>query len=440
MEAVMDKWKKAIQKLQSDLSRGDPETVEAFLQILEQYLSDGVHFHGLEAQEINPALQNLDLNLDLDLRREGQSFVNFSMMINGNMPMSDSLARCFRMRQEHSLTTSASQCLTEGKLKWSATASRYRDAANGFACFATPELDYLVCVETNSGKEVWKRGLKSPIAAYPAMSDTAVFYGDFDKMLYAVDLRGGQEIWTLQMDHRIVTPGTVDGGRLWFGNCDGRFRSIDIANPGRINTLDVEVFPADAPTVSEGLACVDCNTSFIVVDSTTAKQVWAPVLSKRLLFSPTIHRGKVYCHTVDEFLRALDVETRKEIWNSPLHHSLGSVIVPGGGMIFCRYMENQIRAFDATTGEVRWTFNSEQDGISSPAYSDGLVFAFGATGFCLKAETGEPVWRFALSSKEIKEEDKKDYLWELAFHAPLCDSDTAFFNDDKGNLLAVGND
>lgn len=222
-----------------------------------------------------------------------------------------------RPRQEPGKIVCASTWLTKGKLKWSATASRFRDAANGLVCFATPELDYLVCVETNSGKEVWKRRLRSPIAGYPMMSYTALVYGDADKMVYGLDLQTGQEKWNLQMEHRIVTPGAIDNRRLWFGVSDGTYRSVEVETPEEMIVLDLEEFTTERPSVSDGRVCFNWGSSFVVADSRSARFLWSPSFPGTLevLMSPTIHMGTVYCHTEDGYLRAQDVEAKREIWS-----------------------------------------------------------------------------------------------------------------------------
>ena len=349
-------------------------------------------------------------------------------------------------RQEPGKIVRASAWLTEGKLKWSTAASRYREAANGFVCFATPELDCLVCVETNSGKEVWKRRLRSHIAAYPIVSDTTVVYGDFDKMLCALDLQTGHEKWNLQMEHRIVTPGAIDNGRLWFGVSDGTYRSVDVETPDEMSVLDLEEFNTEAPSVSEQRVCFNWGSSFVVADSRSARLLWSPSFPGTLevLMSPAIHRGIVYCHTEDGYLRAHDVEAKKEIWSHQVYQEWCTKVAVGSGMVFSRFSNNQIRAFDVETGEVRWTFDTEGTGVSAPGYSNGSVFIVSCGGrgmreFCLNAETGAPIWRFSLFDEEI-DEWGEDILMELAFHAPLCDGGTALFNDVSGNLIAVGND
>lgn len=99
----MDNWKEAIQKLQADLLKGDPATTAAFIESLEQFVRDGFHAHDTEAQEINPALKNLDVNMELRLYEKSQSFLRLSATVEAELPLSDSLVfalRYMRMQEE----------------------------------------------------------------------------------------------------------------------------------------------------------------------------------------------------------------------------------------------------------------------------------------------------------------------------------------------------
>jgi outer membrane protein assembly factor BamB len=433
-----------IQKPQSQLGVVDGRLVSEVTEKIEEILLKGIAGHDTNVEMVRSTLKNYDVNLALRIGSEGEPTI--SVRLNAEFPFADVLARLFppvQTSEAWGLITRASDCNTEGKVKWSAASGIRRAAANGQVCFTSRNRDYLVCADIRTGKEIWKHKLDSIILADPTFSEDMVFYGAFDNSIHALDLRTGHENWKLQLDYRVEALGAVDTGHLWFGGEDRNFHWINVENPVGVRTLDFEDWPTHGPSSSEGLTCVKWGDYLTVVDSMSGRQVWSPELREEVLFSPTIHMDKVYCHTLDGRLRALDLQTREELWNHQVFQEWSTTVVVGGGMVFSRFSQKQIRAFDAETGDVRWTFDTEEVGVSAPAYSDGSVFVIGCghgvTGFCLNAETGAPTWRFALSGKEINEEEE-EFLMELASNAPLCDGNTAFFNDDKGNLIAVGND
>ncbi|MBI5724750.1 MAG: PQQ-binding-like beta-propeller repeat protein [Planctomycetes bacterium] len=92
--------------------------------------------------------------------------------------------------------------------------------------------------------------------------------------------------------------------------------------------------------------------------------------------------------------------------------------VAAGGMVFVSAIdEHKILALDAKTGDTRWTFTVGGRVDTPPTYHAGLLLFGSHDGhlYCLKAASGELVWRFraAPEDRRIVARDRVESVWPL---------------------------
>ncbi len=106
----------------------------------------------------------------------------------------------------------------------------------------------------------------------------------------------------------------------------------------------------------------------------------------------------------------LTFSQRDRVWDDPLNHDLMSYDrnfepVVAGDLLFLTFSErDKLAAFDLETGVERWAYYADGPLWFAPVVSNGRVYAASDDGhlYCLKAETGELLWKFRGAPDDIK--------------------------------------
>jgi outer membrane protein assembly factor BamB len=162
-------------------------------------------------------------------------------------------------------------------------------------------------------------------------------------------------------------PPAVSGGRVYVAQLQGHFLALDSKTGRRLWWRRFDGCSAASPTVADGV-------------------VYEPYLPKPCAYGPRGGPG---------FLVALDAATGNELWRFRGPPSESSTLLVGGVLYFGAW-DNRIYALDVHTRKVRWSYATDGEIDSSPAYSRGTVYigTNGGSVYALDARTGRLRWRF----------------------------------------------
>jgi outer membrane protein assembly factor BamB len=276
-------------------------------------------------------------------------------------------------------------------------------------------------------RQVWsfQPAGRSDIASSPVVAGNHVYVGvirrnAFEQLgeLSCLDRETGKEIWRFDnggtMKQMFSSP-CVDGGKVYIG----------------------EGFHENA------------GCRLFCLDVATGKKVWDFETDSHTESSPCVVEGKVYFGAGDDGLYCLDAATGKKLWQYPepgaregLHIDASPTVV--GGRVYCgsgvsrTNRKLQVFCLKADTGKPVWAMDAiELPAWGSPAvWGDHVYFGLGngrltvsdpkpgGAVLCLEAKTGRRIWR----CDEIRD----------AIHArPAVDRHRVYVTSRDGNCYAI---
>ncbi|WP_434222013.1 PQQ-binding-like beta-propeller repeat protein [Limnospira platensis CENA597] len=100
---------------------------------------------------------------------------------------------------------------------------------------------------------VWRFSTQAAISSSPAVSEGIVYFGSWDRHLYALDANTGQERWRFRTQAVIDSSPAVSAGVVYFGSYDNHLYALD-ANTGQERWhFQTENWIRSSPAVSDGI-------------------------------------------------------------------------------------------------------------------------------------------------------------------------------------------
>jgi eukaryotic-like serine/threonine-protein kinase len=229
------------------------------------------------------------------------------------------------------------------------------------------------------GGVLWRKQTDGAVRASPTVSDGIVFIGSADGHFYALDATTGRERWQFTSGSAVTSSAALAGGRAFFSDAKGTFYALDVGE-GRL--LWKAQFGADVPRAYE--------------------------------LETSEHSAT---HDIDYFLSSAVV--------------LGDMVVVGGG-------DGVVYALDAKSGRQRWRFRTEGRVRSSPAISQGVVYAasFDGSLYAIDLNTGSLKWRYDTKGRSL---DAADFGFDRKsiLSSPAVIDGVVHFGSRDSHLYAV---
>ena len=185
--------------------------------------------------------------------------------------------------------------------------------ATGLGPFSPEGRGAIVCVEAETGHEVWRYAPKDYRATFssPVVADGCVVCGEglhqvHDARVTCLDLLG-QKRWEFRTKSHVESTAAIDDGKVFFGAGDDGFYCLALepnaaGQPRILWHLDGEKFPdcESSPAVSEGVVYFglgDGGFAICAVDALTGTQRWRIETPYPVFAPPTIAAGKLYVPT-----------------------------------------------------------------------------------------------------------------------------------------------
>jgi outer membrane protein assembly factor BamB len=246
--------------------------------------------------------------------------------------------------------------------------------------------DGVYCADAVKGTKIWKfpegeraKKLKLHVDSTPAVLGKRVYVGGGfdeddghgDSALVCLDAETGKEVWVRETPRWMVRRGGPEGERLpvpaWGSPVvDGKQVFFGVGN-GRMTESSKNYEPVGA------LLCVDAETG---------KDLWDFKVADGVLNRPAIDRSRVYFGARDGYCYCVDRKTGKQRWK----RSLGSAVVVTPALdrcdtcghtsgVYVLGVEGQVCCLDAYTGKVHWSFDDLQQRDPVLASSPTVVVA-----------------------------------------------------------------
>ena len=215
---------------------------------------------------------------------------------------------------------------------------------------------YMVAMDAETGKELW-RFRTGVIESSPLLIGNILYFGSWDKKLYALDVRTRKPRWTFSAGAELKGGPAYSNGTIFFGSYDDRMYAVD---------------------------------------ARTGKERWSSTAAEANYYStPAVAYGRVYIGNTDGRVYAFGAKTGNLLWAT----STGSYVYSGPAVwnktVYVGSHSHRFFALDAGTGAVRWSFEAKDVIPGSPTVMAGVVyFSTRARSHGLNARSGKEVWRF----------------------------------------------
>ncbi|HLB25326.1 MAG TPA: PQQ-binding-like beta-propeller repeat protein [Nitrospirota bacterium] len=241
-----------------------------------------------------------------------------------------------------------------------------------------------------------------------AVADGRVYFGSWDKKLYALDAKTGSGLWSYEAGDCVDSSPLVRGGRVFFGSWDRNLYGLDVKDgrlawkfgmpPSNFDDHRQSSFAYTQYAVITG----GFDGSIYALSPDDGQKLWeiktgGPVRSTPYAIRPEVKGGK----------------KTKNVLLVKTHGYAGS----GDGYLY---------AFDYLTGGVLWKFKTGGAVNSSPAVDKALVYFGSQDGslYCLETRSGRKVWSYPTGSR-------------IEYSSPAITRARAIVGDAEGVLHAV---
>lgn len=226
-----------------------------------------------------------------------------------------------------------------------------------------------------SGREIWKVRLGSAPTGPALFTETSIFVGTANGLLFSLDRFDGAVLWSSQLRAQVLMPMVEEGGTLVVGT-----------NRDEVHAIDPE----------------------------TGETIWVyrrsvpRDLSVRGGVGVTVEGDRVFAGFSDGGLTALGLEDGRILWEvattagtARRFPDADAVPVVRDGTVYTTVFNDGVYAFDARTGAIRW--RQDAQGAHSLTLHEDLLLVGGARqALALQAETGAPVWSLPLGASYVQ--------------------------------------
>jgi outer membrane protein assembly factor BamB len=207
-----------------------------------------------------------------------------------------------------------------------------------------------------TGRRLWLRRI-GPTESSPLVVRGALYIGDWDGRVWALDASTGRTRWVAQLHGAIKGSLALSGTRLFIGTYGG----------------DV-----------------------VALSARTGRTIWRTGGHGRIYSSPAVAYGRVYIGSLDGGVYAFGAGTGHLLWA----HATGGYVYASPAVwrdrILVGSYDHHFYAFDAGTGDIRWRFDANGPISGSASVIDGLVYfsTFAERTYALRAVDGAQVTTF----------------------------------------------
>ena len=262
--------------------------------------------------------------------------------------------------------------------------------------------------DATTGEQVWVFPTNNQqVKTDPYVLDGVVYFGSYEKKMYAVDAKTGVKKWEFQTVAEVLSSPVVEKGILYFGggSSDKKVYALDAATGAKKWDFAIGGSADGSPVVSNGVVYTACfvDKTLYAIDAASGNLKWK-YGSDISGSSVCVSNGLVY--TSDNQNRgflAIDADKGTVKWRFSFpSNSLTSSPTLLNNIVYCMTFNGILYALDATTGDKKWEFQTSDISYfshSSPFASNGMVYVVGGSNkdnstnlYALDAATGAKKW------------------------------------------------
>lgn len=194
---------------------------------------------------------------------------------------------------------------------------------NGVVYFGAMD-GYLYAISLNDGAELWKFKTNGAVITTPLVVGSAIIFGSFDRILYALDASNmGAILWTFKSDSWFWAGPVSDGETVYAANMSGEIFALPLNRQGADAPIWVheigDTVNSTPVLTGDKLVVAAKNGIVSLLDTTTGTAEEIPLLLEKDIRAPLAAAGndesaRVYFGDKDGVVRSLDVDRWRISW------------------------------------------------------------------------------------------------------------------------------
>ena len=260
----------------------------------------------------------------------------------------------------------------------------------------------------------WSYKTGAEVRSSPAVANGVVFIASDD--LYALNSTTGELLWKYPNVFTVSSP-AVANGMVYVGSSDANLYAVHAATGTLLWKYTTGGAVTSSPTVVNGsvyVASTDANV--YALDARTGALLWKFATEGiSITSSPAVANGVLYIGAEDHIVRsgvaveegsvrALDAATGTLLWIYPTLTWIDSSPAVSNGIVYAGSLDGTFYALNSNDGSLLWQFTAGDHNLqSSPAVAGGVVY-FGSTDgniYALNAKTGDLLWQYTTGGAVI---------------------------------------
>lgn len=247
-----------------------------------------------------------------------------------------------------------------GRELWRASVLAQHAAAADQGRVVVATIDALIALDATTGATSWRIALKG--AAVPPMARGGwVLVGTASGDLLALRGADGTLVWRVALGAPLQSVPAIDGDRAYLALADGALVALDLTT-GQVIWQQKLPAPGGAITPAGDRLFVGCRDNFFYsIDARNGKRRWRWRTGADVPFGAAYDEARVYFVSLDNLLRALDVDSGTLQWRQPLDTRPIAAPRLNGGELTLAGLGAELLLFKAKDGTPigKWTAPAE---------------------------------------------------------------------------------
>ena len=243
----------------------------------------------------------------------------------------------------------------------------------------------LYAIDLELGSLRWKLLTEGNIEFSPALMNNKIYVATSDvngladdkNLLYSINPSSGEVLWKswLGKEYGIgaTTPVLAEGNMVFVGTYDSGMLSFD-AESGHILWINNDEKHITGPPAHDGgIIYFSSSSTFYAVDSDTGKTIWKYETGGTIYSSPAISEEEVMFGSSDGMFYSLKRYSGRVSWTYDAESPIRSSPVVSGGTVYYADSSGEIYSHRIYDGSIRWKIDIGESVVSSPIAVDGRL-------------------------------------------------------------------
>jgi len=258
----------------------------------------------------------------------------------------------------------------------------------------------------------WVFKSKSSIFSSPVQSESIVYFGGLDSLLYAIDIYSGKEKWRFHSNGEIRSNPCLDNDKLFLNGGDGSIYALNKKTGTLFWKFDTDgerkydfadYFHSTPITDNKILYFGSGDGNFYAVNSETGFLVWKYKTGNIVHTTPAISNNKIFFGSFDGYFYALNLKNGDLVWKFKTvgHRYFPSGEVQGSPAVFKNLVifgarDYNVYALDQDKGFCHWNKSfSKGWGLNNNVHDSILYIGTADERVLIAAEpeTGKEFWK-----------------------------------------------